>query len=239
MIGNGVTNIGIQAFGFCTSLTKIAIPDNVTSLGGGAFDTCTSLTNVIIGNGITGIDETTFEMCFRLVRILIGNHVTSIGNGAFAVCSNLTSITIPGTVTNLGISAFDSCTSLKSLFFQGNAPITNANVFAGDNSASIYYLPGTTGWSSSFAGRPTVLWNPQTSTSDPSFGIQTNEFGFTITGSSNLVIVVEACTNLASPVWSPVATNTLNTFVGTNGISYFSDSQWTNSPARLYRFRSP
>ncbi len=66
-----------------------------------------------------------------------------------------------------------------------------------------------------------------------------DQFGFNITGSSNLVIVVEACTNLANPVWLPVSTNTLNTYVGTNGTSYFSDPQWTNNPAGFYRFRSP
>jgi hypothetical protein len=89
------------------------------------------------------------------------------------------------------------------------------------------------------SGYPTVLWNPEAQTGDGSFGIQTNQFGFNITGSSNLVIVVEASTSLASPVWSPVSTNTLNTFIGTNGTSYFSDSQWTNYPQRFYSFRSP
>ena len=69
--------------------------------------------------------------------------------------------------------------------------------------------------------------------------MQNNQFGFNITGSSNLVIVVEACTDFANPVWQPVQTNTLNTFIGTNGTSYFSDPQWTNYPARFYRFRSP
>ncbi len=79
----------------------------------------------------------------------------------------------------------------------------------------------------------------QMQTSDGSFGVQNNQFGFNITGSSNLVIVVEAATNLVNPVWLSVATNTLNTFVGTNGTSYFSDSQWTNYSGRFYRLRSP
>ena len=71
------------------------------------------------------------------------------------------------------------------------------------------------------------------------FGVQMDRFGFNITGSSNLVLVVEACTNLTSPVWTQLSTNTLNTFVGTNGTSYFSDPQWTNSARRFYRLRSP
>jgi hypothetical protein len=79
-----------------------------------------------------------------------------------------------------------------------------------------------------------VLWNPQAQTSGASFGVRTNRFGFTITGTSGLVIVVEACTNFANPIWFPVGTNTL-----TNGWFYFSDPRWTNYPGRFYRLRSP
>jgi serpin B len=67
-----------------------------------------------------------------------------------------------------------------------------------------------------------------------SFGVRTNQFGFNITGTSNIVVVVEACANLANPIWSAVSTNTL-----TGGSASFSDPQWTNCPIRLYRVRSP
>jgi hypothetical protein len=49
-----------------------------------------------------------------------------------------------------------------------------------------------------------------------------------------MVVVVMACTNLAQPVWFPVATNTL-----TNGLSSFVDAQWTNYPVRFYGFSFP
>jgi hypothetical protein len=62
----------------------------------------------------------------------------------------------------------------------------------------------------------------------------TNQFGFTILGSSGLVIVVETCTNVANPTWYPLQTNTLSA-----ASLYFSDPQWTNYPARFYRLRSP
>ena len=108
-------------------------------------------------------------------------------------------------------------------------------MFNGDDHVTVYYMPGRTGWEVPFAeGLLPVLWNPQVQTNDGRFGVGTNGFGFTITGSSDLVIVVEACTNLAHPAWFAVGTNTLS-----NGSSYFSDPDWTNYPARLYRFRSP
>jgi hypothetical protein len=79
-----------------------------------------------------------------------------------------------------------------------------------------------------------VLWNPQAQTGDGSFGVRTNRFGFNIIGSSNLVIAVEACTNLGNPVWSPVGINML-----TEGSAYFSDPGWANYHSRFYRLRSP
>jgi len=103
-------------------------------------------------------------------------------------------------------------------------------VFAQDP-AIIYYLPGTTGWGPFFGDAPTELWNPQAS----ALGISGGHFGFHISGPSNTVIVVEACTNLAQPVWLPVSTNALDG----GGASSFSDSQSANCPARFYRFRSP
>ena len=110
-------------------------------------------------------------------------------------------------------------------------------MFYHDNNATVYYLPGTTGWGAPgtpFGGLPTMLWNPQAQTSDGSFGVQTNRFGFNITGTTNIPIVIEACANLASPVWVPLQSCTL-----TNGSVYFCDPQWTNYPGRFYRFRSP
>ena len=55
--------------------------------------------------------------------------------------------------------------------------------------ATVYYLPGTTGWGSTFGGVPAVLWNPQAN----SFSFTGGQFGFNLTGPTNAVIVVEAC----------------------------------------------
>ena len=122
---------------------------------------------------------------------------------------------------------------LASIYFKGDAPAIGFGAFTGDK-ATVYYLPGTTGWGPTCGGLPTVLWNPQAQLTGDSFGVRTNGFGFSITGSSNITVVVEASTDLADPEWSALSTNTL-----TGGSSYFSDPQWTNYPSRYYRLRSP
>ena len=78
-----------------------------------------------------------------------------------------------------------------------------------------------------------LIWNPQVQ-SGSDFGVRSNQFGFTISGTANLVVVIEACTNLVNPIWIPLETNTL-----TDGVFYFSDPAWTNYPARFYHLRQP
>ena len=79
-----------------------------------------------------------------------------------------------------------------------------------------------------------MLWNPQAVIADGNFGVRTNRFGFDIAGTSNDVVVVEACTNLLNALWVPVKTNTL-----AGKPVYFSDAQWPDYPRRFYRLVWP
>jgi hypothetical protein len=190
----------------------------------GAFSDCTSLTSV------TNLGVCVFSDCTSLASVAIGNGVTSIGESAFAGCYGPTSVTIPKSVTTIGDSAFDDCYDLGSVYFEGNAPSLGSDVFFLDNKATVYYLPGTMGWGTTFGGLPTALWNPQ----PQSISVQGNKFRFTITGTPNIPIVVEASTDLQGASWTSLQSCTL-----TNGSIYFSDPQWTNYPTRYYRIRSP
>ena len=99
--------------------------------------------------------------------------------------------------------------------------------------ATVYYLPDTTGWDnfSTNAGvQAVVLWNPLFQASGASFGLSNNQFGFNINGTANIPIVVEACANLANPVWTALTNVTL-----TNGLFCFSEPLQTNSSGRFYR----
>jgi len=232
-IPSSVISIGGSAFS-CSGLGSVTIPNSVTNLGGSAFWDCTSLASVAIGNGVTSIEDGAFYQCTSLARVAIGNGVTSIGGSAFTGCESLTSVTIPSSVTSIGDSAFDACYDLGSVYLEGNAPsapsVGGVPVFELDTRATVYYLPGTTGWGTTFGGLPTALWNPQ----PQSISVQGNKFGFTITGTPNIPIVVEASTDLKGASWTSLQSCTL-----TNGSIYFSDPQWTNYPTRYYRIRSP
>ncbi|MGO9199216.1 MAG: leucine-rich repeat protein [Limisphaerales bacterium] len=237
-IPNGVTIIGDSAF-YESGLSSVTIPDSVTIIGDAAFKG-TGLANVTIPGSVRSIGDEAFESCGSLTAATIPNGITSIGDQAFYGCS-LTNVRIPASVTNIGGAAFDGCYVLGSVFFMGNAPsaaiVTNflpgtswlTYVFSGDTN-TVYYLPGTTGWGPTFGGQPTALWNPRMETGDGAFGVRGNEFGFNITGTTNIPIVVEASTDLAGGAWVPLQTGVL-----TNGLLHFSDPNWTNYPARFYR----
>src|SRR5439155_9045248 len=115
------------------------IPDGVTTIGAGAFEGCSGLTNVSISGGVT--------------------HISSY---AFGYCGGLASITLPDSITSIGSFAFAECSALRSVFFLGNAPAADSTIFTSQYYApapTVYYLPGTTGWTNKFGNAWTLLWD--------------------------------------------------------------------------------
>jgi hypothetical protein len=139
----------------------------------------------------------------------------------------------------ISYALFAFSTNLTSVFCQGNAPPVIGDgsddpVFYGDIKATVYYLPGTTGWSNTYQGVPAVLWNPQMQTRGANYGMTNNQFGFQITGTSNIPIVLQACTNLSNPAWTTLTNVNL-----TNGVFNFSEPMQTNACGRYYRITAP
>ncbi|MEI8340367.1 MAG: leucine-rich repeat protein [Verrucomicrobiota bacterium] len=229
-ISGSVASIGNYAFFGCSLLASVTIPASVTSIGAGAFQGCSSLSGVTIPGSVANIGDYAFFGCSSLINLAINSGVTSIGNGAFQGCTSLTSVKLPKSLTSLGIWAFSYCPGLASVYFTGNSPGADSSTFSNDSSLTLYYLPGTTGWTNPWKNQPTICWNPRAQ----NFGVHNNEFGFTITGPNNLVVIVDGCSDLVHPVWVPLSTNTL-----TGGTSAFSDSQSSGYRARFYRFRAP
>ena len=71
---------------------------------------------------------------------------SGIGLAAFEYCTSLVSVVIPASVISVEDGAFFGCGILTAVYFSGSAPSPGSNVFFDANKATVYYLPGTTGW---------------------------------------------------------------------------------------------
>ena len=228
-----LTNIGLSAFAGCRSLLNVSLPDGVPSVGWYTFFRCSGLTNLNLGQGITSIGESAFYGCSGLTRLAIPDSVTNLALQAFVDCSGLRTVWVGKRVASIGDSAFLGCVNLTGIYFTGNAPSVGSSVF-GYSSVMVYYLPQTTGWQPNLGGWPTKLWNPAVQTGPPDFGFRSNRFGFTIIGTADISIVIEASPILGAGPWTALQSGSL-----TNGSFDFSDADGTDYPARLYRVRSP
>ncbi len=241
ILGGGVTEIQEVAF-VGDPIRSIVIPSSVSSIGGIAFEDCL-LTNIVISPGVESIGAYAF-LGNPITSLYIPSSVTSIGDQAFNGCNNLTNVIIGTGVTNMVTGAFFGCANLTNVLFLGNAPGVSGDqdgpVFNYSPNVTVYYMPGTTGWSNTYGaaggypGAPTALWNPIIEAGDGNFGVVNGQFGFDIKGTPGIPIVVEACTNLANPVWTPVQSMTV-----TNGLVYFTDPNWSNYPTRYYGIGFP
>jgi hypothetical protein len=260
MIPYGVSNIGEGAFADCEKMTNAVIPDSVTSIGQGAFAD-TELTSVTVPASVTNFGDGAFSVGESLTNVVIESGITSFGPGYLFSSTMLGAITIPESVTNLGEGTFQMCIDLTNVFFGGNAPLVDNTVFKNGSFdgvgpttfyyiATAYYLPGTSGWAefssntiitpSENYGVPTnifvpaVEWNPIIHAADTNFGIQNGQYGFDVTGTTNLPIAIEACDDLSQSNWVVLKRLTL-----TNGLFHFSEPFQINSPARFYRIGFP
>jgi hypothetical protein len=216
-IPSSVVTLGDLDFWHCASLTSIeADPQNLyySSSGGVLFDKAGTVLLAYppgLSSGLYAIPE----------------GVTNIAGYAFAD-TGLRTVTVPASVTLISDNAFEGSGSIERVYFTGDAPVMGGTLF--DNTPTFYYLPGTSGWSPNFYGFPAFLWNPEVQPGSPGFGVGTNGFGFTITGTPGIPVVVQFVSNLQKGNWVNLHACTL-----TNGSAYFSDSSWTQYPSRFYR----
>jgi len=143
--GLPVTAIWQQAFAN-SAVTSVTMPDSIYSIGAQAFSYCTNLKAVTLSTNLTLIEDSTFAGCQRLTTIRIPGRI-SLGRG----------------VANIGDFALLCCTNLNAVYFTSNAPATTSSysIFAGDCNATVYYLPGTTGWSATLAIGPQCFGIPR------------------------------------------------------------------------------
>ena len=241
MVPNAVTNIGEGAFAGCISLNSITVgPLNskYRSAEGALFnhDVTTLITcpagqtgRYRVPSTVTNIDTGAFNDCVWLTNVIVTSAVSRIGDYAFSWCTNLPSIILPSSVTSIGAYAFTGCSQLFEAYFLGSPPSVGERAF--EINVTAFHLSGATNWGTMLGDIWAAVW-PQVQTSDVSFGMRTNGFGFKFQANRYTMISIEAATNLLNPVWEPVETLYL-----TNDSGYFNDPESSSHPTRFYRIR--
>ncbi len=111
-------------------VTKLVIPDTVTEINVNAFRCCTSLTSVIIPDSVTSIGSSAFRDCTSLASITISDSVTSIGSYAFYGCTGLTEI-------NFNATAMKDLSKDNYVFYNAGKNGKGITVNIGSNVAKI------------------------------------------------------------------------------------------------------
>ena len=133
------------AFGYCTNITGVVIPDSVSTIGSGAFEYCWKMQSVRIPSNIGRIDNGAFASC-GISSIALPTNITSIGNDAFHWCSHLNSITIPSKVKWIGKYAFEGCTNLTSVTIPSSVTTIGDSAFASCSNLVSVHISNLAAW---------------------------------------------------------------------------------------------
>ena len=163
-LSTGLKIIGDCAFGGCTSLSDISIPDSVDEIGTFAFG-FSGLKTFIIPDTVEYVGDDAFDRCNNLTELTIGKNVknwtcagwgcedtlttvhltegrTEIEPKAFSGCKNLKKINLPDSVTQIGDHAFYVCSSLSSITIPDSVDEIGTGAF-GFSGLKTFIIPDT------------------------------------------------------------------------------------------------
>ena len=171
-----------------------------------------------------------------IITTLAGNgSATYAGDGGAATNASLNYAggAALDSAGNLYIADTDN-NRIRTVLLDASHPALQLN-YVGAANAGNYTVVVTSPYgsvTSAVAALEVAVATPQIVTFDGSFGFLAGQFGFNVLAAASRTIAVDGSSNLVD--WTPLFTNAIG-----GGLFYFSDSAWTNYPARFYRARLP
>ena len=143
VIINGDSDIGINAFNYCSPIKTITLTGNIEKIRNWSFRGCSSLTTVNIESNITQIFDYAFEGCGSLKNINLPASLTTIGNSVFEGCRSLEHIDLPASLTTIGSAVFKYCSTLKTIVIPEGIQAIEPSMFYYCTSLESIYIPNS------------------------------------------------------------------------------------------------
>lgn len=195
-------DINSGAFGYCSALVSVTLPNRLRTFDPSCFENCYSLAEInMVGTGeyfaaVNGVllsaDGAEIVYCPQAkTSYVIPASVSVIGKNAFAN-TKFTSIVIPANVTKIDEYAFGDCTALKTIEFKGTsvqdgALTIESYAFFGCTSLTSVTLPPNLVTLKAYAFGDNRLLKSVTVNSGSNVQFELNAFFDESTGGSNLL----------------------------------------------------
>ncbi len=148
----GLTDIGSNAFTFCTNLETVHLPKGLKNISGNAFSSLSKLTTVTFPSSLKKISGKQAFSSTGLTNVRLPNGLEMLGNNIFQ-SSKVETVIIPSTVTSVGEHCFNNAKSLKYVII-ANPDVTNYNnAMFYESSIDLIFFAGTEADARTFAAR--------------------------------------------------------------------------------------
>ena len=100
-----------MTFGRCRHLASVVFGEHssITNIGNNAFQFCSALTSITLPDKLKIIEQATFAHCVSLERVVCNKNLKTIGNYAFYVCSKLADVQLASKSISFGDDPFAGC----------------------------------------------------------------------------------------------------------------------------------
>jgi hypothetical protein len=154
VIPSDVTNIGKEAFYYCTQLTSVTIPEQVTTIEESAFRSCTALTSIYIPSSVSSIGQNAFSGCNNLTKaefasvehlcnINFESNPLSYAHHLYINGEEVTEVAIPEGITAIGNFVFSCGSYLTSVTIPSTVATIGSGAFQYCSSLNSITIPNS------------------------------------------------------------------------------------------------